>query len=281
LADAVRYAERLLREEPLREQTCRALIRLHDARGDRARAVSVYHECAATLERELGVEPSAKTRATYDALLARDEQPAGTRLGGPPFVGRTAERARLAAAWLRASEIPSVILRSSYHMTNVLFFAESIRSTGKIFAPVDGAKIAMVDRRDLAAVAALTEDGHDGRTYLISGPEAITYHDVASHLSQVLGKTVEFVDVPDEAATAAALQAGAPEWMALGIGEVHRQLKRGIAAQTTDVVRMLLEREPYSFADFARTLPRSCADARFTPPDAARSRALETDRRAR
>ena len=40
--------------------------------------------------------------------------------------------------------------------------------------------------------------------------------------------------------------------MALGIGEVHRQLRRGIAAQTSDVVRVLLEREPYSFADFAR-----------------------------
>ncbi|HEX6326277.1 MAG TPA: SDR family oxidoreductase [Jiangellaceae bacterium] len=154
----------------------------------------------------------------------------------------------------RASAIPSVILRSSYHMTNLFFFAESIRSAGKIFAPVDEAKIAMVDRRDLAAVAALalTEDGHDGRTYLISGPEAITYHDVTSQLSQVLGKTVEFVDVPDEAATAAALRAGAPEWMALGIGEVHRQLKRGIAAQTSDVVRVLLEREPYGLADFAR-----------------------------
>jgi hypothetical protein len=75
---------------------------------------------------------------------------------------------------------------------------------------------------------------------------------VAGRLSQVLSKTVEFVDVPDEAAIAAALQAGAPEWMAFGIGEVHRQLKRGIAAQTSDVVRVLLEREPYGFADFAR-----------------------------
>lgn len=155
---------------------------------------------------------------------------------------------------LGATPIPAVILRSSYHMTNVCLYAESIRSTGKIFAPAGDAKIAMVDRRDLAAVAALalTEDGHDGRTYVVTGPEAITFHDVAGQLSQVLGKTVEFLDVPDEAAVAAALQAGAPAWLATGIGEVHRQLKRGIAAQTSDVARVLLEREPYSFADFAR-----------------------------
>jgi hypothetical protein len=68
----------------------------------------------------------------------------------------------------------------------------------------------------------------------------------------VLGKTVDFVDVPDEAAIGAAVRAGAPEWLAHGVVEVNRQLKRGIAAQTSDVVRVLLGREPYSFADFAR-----------------------------
>jgi DNA-binding SARP family transcriptional activator len=104
LTGAVRYAERLMREEPLREGTYLALMRLHDARGDRARAVRVYHECAATLERELGVEPAAAIRAAYDALLAREDgrEPAGARLGGPPFVGRAAERAALTAAWRRA-----------------------------------------------------------------------------------------------------------------------------------------------------------------------------------
>lgn len=155
---------------------------------------------------------------------------------------------------LRASAIPAVILRSSYHMTNLFFAADSVRNAGKIFAPVDDAKMAMIDRRDLAAVAALvlTEDGHDGRTYHLTGSEAITYRDVATRLSDVLGKVVEFVDVPDKAAIDAALQAGVPEWLAHGIVEVDRQLKRGIAAETTEVVRVLLGREPYSFADFAR-----------------------------
>ncbi|HEX6327775.1 MAG TPA: AAA family ATPase [Jiangellaceae bacterium] len=129
LADAVRYAERLLREEPLREQTYRALIRLHDACGDRARAVRVYHECAATLERELGVEPSAETRATYDALLARDEQPDGTRLGGPPFVGRTAERAKLAAAWRDARPgRPRVVLLAGESGIGKTRLAEEFRA---------------------------------------------------------------------------------------------------------------------------------------------------------
>jgi DNA-binding SARP family transcriptional activator len=107
-ARAIPYAERLLRHDPLREETYRLLMRLHDARGDRARALHVYHVCAATLERELGVEPSAATRAVYDALLPHDPQPPPTahqrqRLGGPPLVGRATEWARLAGLW-RATE---------------------------------------------------------------------------------------------------------------------------------------------------------------------------------
>ena len=81
-----------------------------DARGDRARALHVYHECAAVLERELGVEPSAATRQVYEDLLpSGGPVPAGRRAGpagpltGPPLVGRASEWARLTGLW-RAAE---------------------------------------------------------------------------------------------------------------------------------------------------------------------------------
>jgi DNA-binding SARP family transcriptional activator len=101
---ALAYAERLLRHDPLREETYRLLMRLHGRRGDQARALRVYHACAATLERELGVEPAAATRAAYEALIlpgnarAASERQDG-RAGGPPLVGRIGERARLAELW--------------------------------------------------------------------------------------------------------------------------------------------------------------------------------------
>lgn len=155
---------------------------------------------------------------------------------------------------LRASGIPAVTLRSGNHMTNVLFSADTIRTLGKVFAPLDDARIAMIDRRDLAAVAALalSENGHEGRTYTLTGPEPITYADVAARLSEALGTTVEFVDLPDVAAIDAALQAGVPDWLAHGVVEVSRLLRSGLNSQTTDVVRVLLGRDPYGFADFAR-----------------------------
>ncbi|HET8754508.1 MAG TPA: BTAD domain-containing putative transcriptional regulator, partial [Solirubrobacteraceae bacterium] len=84
---AVDYAERLVRADPLREQSYRVLMRLHDARGEPIGALRAYHACAATLERDLGVAPSAATRAAYEALMrapaaAADSDGAGHAHGG-------------------------------------------------------------------------------------------------------------------------------------------------------------------------------------------------------
>ena len=107
LLEAIRYAERLLREDSLREQTYRTLIRLYDASGDHARALRAYHACATSMVRELGVEPSAETREAYEALLRAPD--AGALEAAPPptsavpLVGRKRERERLAELW-RAAE---------------------------------------------------------------------------------------------------------------------------------------------------------------------------------
>jgi DNA-binding SARP family transcriptional activator len=101
---AIGYAERLLRQDPLREETCRLLMRVCDASGDRARALRAYHVFEATLQRELGIEPSAATREAYEALLPvapepRPQERGPASLAGPPLVGRKPERARLTALW--------------------------------------------------------------------------------------------------------------------------------------------------------------------------------------
>jgi DNA-binding SARP family transcriptional activator len=108
LAQAITCAERLLRHDPLREEIYRLLMRLHDGRGDPARALRVYHACATTLERELGVEPSAATQRIYEALLPSESGPPGVERaarhpGHPALIGRAEERAQLATLW-RATE---------------------------------------------------------------------------------------------------------------------------------------------------------------------------------
>jgi DNA-binding SARP family transcriptional activator len=105
-AEAIDFSQRLLRHEPLQESTYSHLMRLYALAGDRAAALRVYHTCASTLERELGVEPSSQTREEYERLLnvegsPRTERPAAQRL---PLVGRRTEWQQLLAAWRRASQ---------------------------------------------------------------------------------------------------------------------------------------------------------------------------------
>lgn len=108
---AIAVAERLLRLDPLREDAHRALIAGHVGRGDRARALRAYHECAAVLERELGVTPGRLTRDAYEAALTLDKSPPPVRgpTSSPPsgrrrtaarsLVGREDEWSVLMNAW--------------------------------------------------------------------------------------------------------------------------------------------------------------------------------------
>lgn len=75
---------------------------------------------------------------------------------------------------LRMSSTPATVLRPRFLMTKLLGAAEGVRHQGMLFAPAADARIAMIHPGDVAAVA-LTESGHDGRTYVLTGPEAMTY----------------------------------------------------------------------------------------------------------
>jgi DNA-binding SARP family transcriptional activator len=74
---AIEVAQRLVRHDPLREETYRTLMRLHARGGDRAGLVQTYNACAAVLQRELGVEPSPETTLAYRALLEHRAPPSG------------------------------------------------------------------------------------------------------------------------------------------------------------------------------------------------------------
>jgi uncharacterized protein YbjT (DUF2867 family) len=155
---------------------------------------------------------------------------------------------------LAKSGLPSVVLRSSFYMTNLLGSAETIKATGKLFAPAGGVKVAMIDPHDVAAVAAraLATNVHEGKTHVLTGPEALTFEDIAARLSALTGRMVEFVDVPEQAAREQMLENGMPGWMAELVLAAFKALRSGIAVDPTDGVRSVTGREPRSFAAFAR-----------------------------
>jgi uncharacterized protein YbjT (DUF2867 family) len=153
---------------------------------------------------------------------------------------------------LQASGVPWVILRPRYYMSNLLGFVETVRSASAVFAPAEGVKVPMVDPLDVAATAAvvLQDDGHEGRTYELTGPEAVTFDDVAARLSDLTGGPVRFVPVPDAAAREALLQAGLPDWMAENVVTVFGTLREDPAMQVTGAVHALTGRRPRHLAEF-------------------------------
>lgn len=156
--------------------------------------------------------------------------------------------------YLQASGVPCVILRPTFSMANLLGSAETVRYTGKLFVPAGDAGISMIHPQDVAAVAslALTEAGHEGETYTLTGPEAIAFGDVAAHLSEAAQREIEYLNVPDEAALQGMTEQGLPEFVAAQIVTVFGTLRDGGQEGTTDTVQTLTGREPRSFADFAR-----------------------------
>jgi len=103
---AIHYAQRLLRYDPLHEDTYLCLMRLHSLNTDRAGALRVYHACATVLQRELEVEPSPAIRDAYERLLRVNVHPVTAHLpalaAASPLIGRQPEWEQLQAAWRRA-----------------------------------------------------------------------------------------------------------------------------------------------------------------------------------
>ncbi len=105
--DAIKHAQRLLQTDNLREDTYRALIRLHALNDDRAAALNVYHACASVLSKELGVEPDASTRELYERLLKSESQLLKVNIPerpiSAPLVAREREWKLLISEWKKAS----------------------------------------------------------------------------------------------------------------------------------------------------------------------------------
>jgi uncharacterized protein YbjT (DUF2867 family) len=154
---------------------------------------------------------------------------------------------------LKASGIAWTMLRPTFFLQNLLGLRHSIRS-GAIHMPTGNGRASHVDVRDIAAVAAaaLTEPGHEGKAYDITGPASLSYADIAAILTRVLGHDVKHVDVTPDAARQALLGAGIPQWNVDGINELSAGVKDGIFDVVTTVVRDVGGKDPITPEQFIR-----------------------------
>jgi uncharacterized protein YbjT (DUF2867 family) len=160
------------------------------------------------------------------------------------------------AAWhaeteqqLEGSGLAWTHLRPNGFMQGLLRNAPTIAATRTLYAPMGDGRVSYVDVRDVAAVAvkALTDDGHEGKAYEITGPEALSHDQVAEKISSAIGDQVTYVDVPPEQSRQHMLERGMPEWLADSMLTLFAAYRRGAAATVTDVVQRVTGRPPRNF----------------------------------
>lgn len=157
-------------------------------------------------------------------------------------------------AALQATGLAYTFLRPNLFMQGLLGFEDSIQQQGKFFAAIGAAKISAVDVRDIAAAAtaALTQPGHENKTYDLTGPESLTHAEMAAGLAAALGHPVAFIDVSPDEMRGALLGLGMDAWQAEGLIEDYAHYHRGEAAAVAAGVREATGQEPRTFAAFAR-----------------------------
>jgi uncharacterized protein YbjT (DUF2867 family) len=162
---------------------------------------------------------------------------------------------RQAEKAIEQSGIPFTFLRPNEFMQNfVNFHSPSIRGNNAFYVPLEDAKVSLVDVRDIAAVAvkSLTdEDRHKNKTYLITGPEALSYHQVAEILSNTTGRKINYVNISDEEARAAMKEIGMSDWLINTVSELSDYFRKGKASEISPAVDEVTGKKPISFSQFA------------------------------
>ncbi|MEV4244543.1 NAD(P)H-binding protein [Streptosporangium canum] len=154
---------------------------------------------------------------------------------------------------IRASGIPVTFLRPGGFMTNTLDWVPTIREGGYVLDPVGPGRYAPIDPADIAAVAALalTEDGHQGKEYVLTGNEMFTVTEQVQIIAQTIGRDIE---VRETATPAEAVRSrfphGAPQALADAITEGFTLMRADTAGFRTDTLEQLLGRRPRTFADW-------------------------------
>jgi len=175
----------------------------------------------------------------------------GTGLDSPVRSGRWHAQTE---KHLEDSGLPFTHLRPPFFMQNILRFVPTIRASGEFVGALNRGKVAMIDVEDIAAVAAtvLTASGHAGEAYTVTGPEALSYRDVAEKLSWRLGRPVTYKNLPLEAMRERLLASGMPEWHVDVQVDFSTALGAGHASTVTDTVEAVTGKPPRTFEQFIR-----------------------------
>ncbi len=192
-----------------------------------------------------------------DALLAAGHRPHVVKVAcdgfeEPDCEVRFMRSHREVAVHLEASGLPASYLAAAPFCENLLLSARSMRRDGLLRAATGPGRAAFVAASDVAAAAArlLAGDRLEPATYVLTGPEALSYADVARRISAVFARDVRFRDVAPERAREDLLAAGLTAWAADGMLELQRWIRDGGTDTVTPAVRDLTGQDPRPVEDW-------------------------------
>ena len=156
---------------------------------------------------------------------------------------------------IESSGLAWTFLRPNSFMQNaVTFMGKTIRAEAAFYSASGQAKISHVDVRDIAAVAVkvLTGPNYEGKAYTMSGPEALTYDELASELSKALGRPISHINLSPSDLKSGMLAEGMPEAISDRMLDLERNFREGRASRITNDIKQVTGREPRRFAEYVR-----------------------------
>ena len=222
------------------------------------------------------IEEQAELETVFiDALLAAGHGPHVVKMAADGFADPGCEvrfmlSHRQVAAHLGAVGLPVTYLAPALYMEDLLACASGMRESAEISAPAGHGRVGFVAATDVAAAAArvLTGPGHEGATYVLTGPEALRFKDVAVRISAVFARQVDYTDQPPERARELMLASGLSRWQADGNLELFDWIRQGGADTVTAAVRDVTGADPRPVQDW---LEGSRASFEGPPADLPRS----------
>ncbi|MCX6639720.1 MAG: SDR family oxidoreductase [bacterium] len=162
---------------------------------------------------------------------------------------------RMVEKYLEKSGLDYTFIRPNWFMQNFsAFLVETIKNQGAFYLPAGDAKTSFIDSRDIAAVVstALTEEGHLGKAYALTGSEALDHHQVAEIISKTISKPVKYIAVSDDdtrkALKAQGWQDSAIEYMIM----IYQIVRQGWMATISTTLKDIMGRDPITFEQFAK-----------------------------
>jgi uncharacterized protein YbjT (DUF2867 family) len=139
-------------------------------------------------------------------------------------------------------------------VNTIQWWAGSIQAQETVFFPGGEGRVSPVDPVDIAAAACavLTQDGHEGHAYDVTGPELLTIGDMVDVLSRVLGRPIRYVDVPEASAARWMARSGFSGELTNALVETLGALRASRFAHVADTVERLTGRKPRSFEAWCR-----------------------------